>query len=790
MKNSITEVIQKRRLYFDGGTGTVFSEMGLPFGTPPEIWNIDAQGRVESLHRAYIDAGANIIKTNTFGISSKKYENYRELINAAISIAKRAAEGRDDVYIAFDMGPLGSLLSPFGDMPFEEAVSIFKNSARAAYEAGVDLILIETMNDSYETKAAVIGAKEGAPDLPIFVTNVYDERGKLMTGADPEAMICMLEGLGVSALGMNCSLGADKMLELLPKFVENASVPIIVNPNAGLPSVIDGRTVFDCNAENFTSLMVRMAEQGAHILGGCCGTTPDYISSLTAATRDIPYAKVTEKNFTRVSSYTHSVDFDGAPVLIGERINPTGKPRLKEALRSGNIDYLVTEALGEEEAGAEVLDVNVGLPEICEKEMMCRAINEITAVLDLPLQIDSSDPETLDAAMRIYNGKPLVNSVNGKEEIMRAVFPSVKKYGGTVIALTIDEGGIPTTADGRVKIAEKIIAVAAEYGIGKKDIIVDPLALSVSSDSKSALVTLEAIETLTKKGIKTSLGVSNISFGLPARDKINSAFFLLAMQKGLSAAIMNPHSQAMTDAYRAFLVLSGLDGGCADYIACNATEKTVTAGAVPAQNEPDLFYAVRRGLKDKAAALANRALEKMQPLEVINSLLIPALNEIGVEFEAGRAYLPELLMSAEAAAEAFAQIKRNIPEGKALGREVILATVKGDIHDIGKNRVKVLLDSYGFTVLDLGRDVSPEAIAGAAAERGRVLVGLSALMTTTVPSMKETIELLRIKAPKARVMVGGAVLTEDYAKMIGADYYGKDAMEAVRIAEEHYSFKN
>ncbi len=785
MKRKITEEIYSRRLYFDGGTGTVLQSMGLELGKAPESWNLENPEKIESLHRAYIEAGANIIKTNSFGINRKKYQNYRELIRAAIAIAKSAAEGREDVYIAFDVGPLGSLLFPFGDMDFEEAVSIFSDSVRIASEEGVDLVLIETMNDSYETKAAVIGAKEAAPELPIFVTNVYDERGKLMTGADPEAMICMLEGLGASAIGMNCSLGPDKMAELLPRFIKNASVPVIVNPNAGLPSVSSGVTVFDCKKEDYADIMRKMAEAGAHILGGCCGTDPEYIRLLKEVTRDLPYAAVTEKNFTRVSSYTHSVDFGGAPVLIGERINPTGKPRLKEALRSANIDYIVAEALGEEEAGAQVLDVNVGLPEICERDMMLRSIRAIMSVSDLPLQIDSSDPETLSSAMRIYNGKPLVNSVNGKEEIMKAVFPAVKMYGGTVIALTIDENGIPDTAEGRVAVAEKIIATAEEYGIKKKDIIVDPLALSVSSDSSSAKVTLSAIEALTERGIKTSLGVSNISFGLPARDKINSAFFLLAMQKGLSAAIMNPYSQAMSDAYGAYKVLYGLDVGCAEYISENVSEKTAPA-SVPEKSKIDLFYAVRKGLKDRAAALAKEALSERAPLEVINELLIPALNEIGKEFESGKAYLPELLMSAEAASIAFAEIKKKIPEGKSDGREIILATVKGDIHDIGKNIVKVLLESYGFTVRDLGRDVSAETVVGEVLESGVKLVGLSALMTTTVQSMKETIELLRKSAPEVKVIVGGAVLTAEYAEMIGADFYGADAMDTVRIAENFY----
>ncbi len=788
MKRNILEVLKESRLYFDGGTGTVLSELGLPLGMPPEIWNIERPDVIEALHRAYIDAGANIIKTNSFGVNSEKYENYSELICAALSIARKAANGRDDVYIAFDMGPLGRLLSPFGDMDFEDAVSVFSDSVRAAAREGADLVLIETMNDSYETKAAILGAREAAPELPIFVTNVYDERGKLMTGADPEAMVAMLEGLGASAIGMNCSLGPDKMLSLLPKFIENSSVPIIVNPNAGLPSCVDGKTVFDCDSERFARVMREAAEMGAHILGGCCGTTPEYIKKLVNQTENIAYTPSFEKNITAVSSYTHSVRFGKSPVLIGERINPTGKPKLKEALRRGDIDYIVSEALGEEDAGAEILDVNVGLPDISEKDMMQSALKAIMAVTDLPLQIDSSDPETLSAAMRIYNGKPLVNSVNGKEEVMEAVFPAVKKYGGAVIALTLDENGIPDNAEGRVKIAEKIIARAAEWGIKKKDIIVDPLALSVSSDSRAASVTLDSIRMLSERGILTSLGVSNISFGLPARDKINSVFFTMAMSRGLSAAIMNPYSEDMMSAYRAYRALIGLDVACSDYIKSYSAEKA-QAQPAPEKSEIDLFYAVRRGLKDKAAPLAKAALLKNAALDVINGQLIPALNEIGREFEAGRAYLPELLMSAEAATLAFSEIKEAIPEAKADGREVILATVKGDIHDIGKNIVKVLLESYGFTVHDLGRDVAPKKIVDYAIKSGVRLVGLSALMTTTVQSMKETIELMRKSAPEVKLIVGGAVLTPEYAEMIGADFYGADAMETVRIAEDFYDGK-
>ena len=784
MKRSITERIKNERLYFDGGMGTMLIEMGLSQGEAPEAWNITYPERIESVHRAYVKAGANIIKTNTFGVNSLKYENYDELITKAISIAKSCAKGREDVYVAFDVGPLGRLLAPLGELEFSDAVSVFSDAIRVAEREGAELILIETMNDCYETKAAVVAAKE-ASSLPIFVTNVYDERGKLMTGADPEAMICMLEGLGVCAIGMNCSLGPAEMKKLVSRFVENASVPIIVNPNAGLPTVKNGKTVFDCDKTSFASEMLEMAKLGAHILGGCCGTTPEYIRLAVENTKDVKYTHAEQKSFTRVSSYTHAVTVGAAPLLIGERINPTGKPKMKEALRASDIGYLVNEAIGQEEAGADILDVNVGLPEICEKDMMCKAVSAISAVVDLPLQIDSSDPETLDAAMRMYNGKPLVNSVNGKAEIMDRVFPSVKKYGGVVIALTIDEGGIPKTAEGRVAIAEKIIKRAGEYGIEKKDIVVDPLALSVSSDSESAMITLQSIELLSRKGIKTSLGVSNISFGLPNRDKINSAFFLLALQKGLSLAIMNPYSKAMTDAFLAFKLLCCMDEGCAEYIAHNSAVENQTRPAEE-KKDADLFYAVKKGIKGRAAELAAKALSEMEPIEVINKHLIPALDEIGREFEKGKAYLPELLMSAESATLAFNEIKKKIPEGKSDGRAVVLATVKGDIHDIGKNIVKVLLESYGFTVFDLGKDVKPETIVDFVLKSGVCLVGLSALMTTTVESMRKTIELLAKKAPGVKVIVGGAVLTPEYAKMIGADYYGKDAMETVRIAEEFY----
>ncbi len=786
--NNLRELIKSKRLYCDGGTGTVLQGMGLPTGTPPEKWNIEHPEKITQLHKMYFDAGCNIVVSNTFGVNRDKYENYAELIECGITCARKAAEGRECAFVAFDMGPTGRLLKPLGDLDFEEAVEIFAANVKVAAKCGADLIFIETMNDSYETKAAVLAAKENC-DLPIFVTNVYDEIGKLMTGATPEAMIAMLEGMGVDALGMNCSLGPDMMLPLIDRFRENASVPIIVNPNAGLPVVVDGKTAYNINEEQFAGYMKEMASMGACILGGCCGTTPDYMRKMIEATKDVEYKVPEFKTKTVVSSYTHSVEIGKTPILIGERINPTGKSKLKAALRENNMTYLLNEAISQEEAGAHILDVNTGLPEIDEAEMLKSATEAIQAVTALPLQLDSNDPKALEGAMRIYNGKPLVNSVNGKPESMDSIFPLVKKYGGTVIALTIDENGIPETAEGRKSVAQKIMIKAAEYGIDKKDIIVDPLALTVSSNQTGALVTMEAIKLIKEMGLCTSLGVSNISFGLPNREKINSAFFAQSLQCGLDCAIMNPFAEGMMDVYYAHRVLHNMDTACAEYIGyANSSEPAQTKTPEKAEDKTDLHRAVVKGIKEQAVNAAKTLLETENPLDVINEKIIPALNEIGIAFEEKRAYLPQLLMSAEAASAAFDEIKTKMPDSNGESRgEVILATVKGDIHDIGKNIVKVLLESYGFTVYDLGRDVPPESVLEKVKETKCLFVGLSALMTTTVPAMAETIELLHTEVPDTRVVVGGAVLNREYADMINADFYAADAMETVHLAEEYYS---
>ncbi|MBQ2284333.1 MAG: homocysteine S-methyltransferase family protein [Clostridia bacterium] len=781
--SKILELINKKRIYFDGGAGTYLQAKGLKPGTPPEMWNMENPEAITGMHKAYIDAGCNVITTNTFGVNKDKYANYEELIVAAVNCAKKATEGAENSFIAFDIGPTGRLLKPLGDLEFEDAVELFAANVRVAVKCGVDCVIVETMNDSLETKAAVLAVKENS-DLPVFVTNVYDEGGKLMTGASPEAMIALLEGLGVDGLGLNCSVGPDKMLAIIDRFVENASVPIIANPNAGLPVVVDGKTAFNIDAEEFSEYMVKLAQKGVNILGGCCGTTPEYMKKTVEKTAEIEYKLPEFKNNTVVSSYTQAVQIGKKPILIGERINPTGKKKLKEALKTEDLNYILNEGITQAEKGVHILDVNVGLPEIDEAKMMKKVVTELQAVTDLPLQIDTSDPSVLEGAMRCYNGKPLVNSVNGEADSMEAVFPLVKKYGGTVIALAMDKSGIPETAEGRVAVAMRIIEKAKEYGIDKKDIVVDPLALTISSEPTGAIVTLKAVKMLKDMGIKTSLGVSNISFGLPKRDIINSTFFANAMENGLDCAIMNPFSEGMMNAYYAYNALHNLDTACTEYIGyADSIEEVKTV----ATSDVSLKGSIVKGMSDMASKEAQKLLETEKPLDVINSHIIPALNEIGKAFEEKKAYLPQLLMSAEAATAAFDEVKKVLPSSQSEGSgKVILATVKGDIHDIGKNIVKVLLESYGFSVIDLGRDVDPQDVCKAAVKNNCKLVGLSALMTTTVPSMEETIRQLHALDKDITVAVGGAVLNDEYAKMIKADFYGPDAMDMVRFTEEFY----
>ena len=791
-------------LYLDGGTGSILQSLGLKPGELPEVWNIERANDIVNVARQYYEAGSNVVYTNTFGANSLKYDgkdgrySVEEIVNAAVNNTRRAlneAKGdKSDRYVALDIGPLGKMLSPLGDLPFEEAVEIFANTVRAGVKAGADLIAIETMNDSYETKAAVLAAKENS-DLPVIVTNVYDEEAKLMTGACPESMVAMLEGLGVDALGANCSLGPKQMIPIAKRLYEATSLPLIMKPNAGLPKSVDGKTVFDVDAKEFSDIMTELVSLGARILGGCCGTTPEYIKETVKATKNLPICDIIYRNLTVVSSSQEAVYFDKKTILIGERINPTGKKLFKEALRNHDIGYVLNEGIKQKENGAHVLDVNVGLPEIDEPKLLTECVEELQSVISLPLQIDTTNVNAMESALRVYNGKAMINSVNGKEEVMNEIFPLAKKYGGLVVCLTLDEDGIPDTAERRIEIAEKIINRAKDFGIDKKDLIFDPLAMAISSDSSQALVTLDAVKMLTDKlHVKTSLGVSNVSFGLPNREFITASFFTMGMQNGLSGAIMNPFSVEMMKAYYGFNALSMLDDNCAEYIDfagsieqnTGVLNKTDKSGIVSDEN--GLKGAIIKGLKEEAAVLCKKALETADGLTLINEEIVPALDVVGVGFEKKTMFLPQLLMSAEAAKAAFDEVKKTISASEANKETVILATVKGDIHDIGKNIVKVIMENYGYKVIDLGKDVPPETIANCAIENNIRLVGLSALMTTTVPAMEETIKLISKLKPDCKVVVGGAVLTQEYADMIHADKYAKNAMETVRYAEELFNY--
>ena len=782
---NVLEYIKNRTVLFDGGTGTLLQEQGLRPGELPEMWNLSHPETIISLHTAYLHAGARILKANTFGANRLKLDapTLKAVVEAAIAHAKASVAAADvEAFVALDIGPCGKLLKPLGDLDFEEAVALFAEVVQIGTAAGADLILCETFNDAYETKAAVLAAKENS-HLPLFVTNAYDENGKLMTGADPAAMVALLEGLRVDALGLNCSLGPDKVKPITEKLAALTSLPLIVNPNAGLPQVQDGRTVFDLDASEFAKEMTGILECGAQLVGGCCGTTPAHIAALKAVVDARSPFPVKKKDITLISSYTHAVTLGNTPLIIGERINPTGKKRLKQALREGDMGYILQEGLAQEEHGAHVLDVNVGLPELDEEVTLTHVMEQLQAVTDLPLQLDTANSAAMARAMRRYNGKPLVNSVNGKAESMATVFPLIQKYGGVAVALTLDESGIPGTAEGRVAIAERIVQTAATYGISKKELLFDPLALTVSAEPNAALITLETVRQLHAMGLHTSLGVSNVSFGLPNRELLNTVFYGMALQNGLSTAILNPLSADMMKTYHAFCALTAQDENCAAYI-------DFASGLAPMQTavteEPQtLRHAIEKGLQETAGHCARELADTTPPLQIINEHIIPALDEVGRGFEEKRVFLPQLLMSAEAAKAAFEAVREHLPaDENTNAHPIVLATVQGDIHDIGKNIVKVLLQNYGYRVIDLGRDVPPQKIVDAVQKNKVKLVGLSALMTTTVPAMQETINALRTACPDCRVMVGGAVLTKEYADAIGADAYARDAMGAVRYAAE------
>ena len=791
------EYLQQNIVILDGGMGTLLQERGLQPGEQPERWNLSHPEDITAIHKAYFDNGSNVVNTNTFGANLLHYDEAEltEVIRAAVANAQQARELSNtpqEKYIALDIGPTGRLLKPLGDLDFEEAVAVFAKTVQIGADCGVDLVMIETMNDSYETKAALLAVKENC-DLPVIVSNAYTDKGKLMTGASPAAMTAMLESMGADAIGVNCSFGPDKLRPIVEEYLRCASIPVILKANAGMPTNVDGKTLYNILPPSFGDITARMVQKGVRVVGGCCGTTPDYIGELCNIIKAFApdgAERIIKKNTTVISSYTEAVTFSDDPVLIGERINPTGKKRLKEALRNNELDYILSEGLKQQSAGAQVLDVNVGLPEIDEPAMLTKVVYELQAIIDLPLQIDTSDPVAMEQALRIYNGKPLLNSVNGKQESMDAIFPLMKKYGGTAIALTLDENGIPDTVEGRVAIAKRIIDTAASYGIDKKDLIFDTLAMAVSADNNAANVTLGSLNVIRHElGAHTSLGVSNISFGLPQRDIVNATFFALALENGLSAAIMNPFSAEMMKTFYAYRVLKGLDGNCTDYIAfADTVQNNITINEKSAGSKVDeqlsLHSAVTKGLKEPAAKLCKELLQTVDPLTIVNEHIIPALDEVGREYEQGRVYLPGLLMSAEAAKYAFEEIKATMSDsGGKTKCAFVIATVHGDIHDIGKNIVKLLLENYGFAVSDLGKDVAPEVIVEETVRLHAPLVGLSALMTTTVPAMEETIRQLRVAAPWAKIVVGGAVMTKEYADSIGADQYAKDAMDTVRYAE-------
>ena len=809
---NVLEELRTKILLFDGGTGSLLQEAGLKPGELPETWNISHPDIMVKLHRDYLEAGCDIIKTNTFGANRFKYNSgsdygLKEIGTAAMENAKRAVKEAGRGYIALDLGPTGKLLKPMGQLDFEEAVSVYREVVEIGAAQGADLILIETMSDTYELKAAVLAARENSV-LPVFATVIFDENGKMLTGGTPKAVIGLLEGLRVDAVGMNCGLGPAQMKPLAEEFLRYSSVPVIVNPNAGLPRSEGGRTVYDIGPDEFGTAMKEILDLGIHMAGGCCGTTPEHIKRLDRLRAGRKQRLPVKKQFTVATSYAMAVEFGADPVIIGERINPTGKEKYKQALMEKNMEFILDEGISQQESGAHVLDINVGLPEIDEPEIMALAVRELQGITELPLQIDTANTEAMARAMRIYNGKIMVNSVNGKQEVMDAVFPLVKRYGGVVVALTLDEAGIPGTSEGRIEVAKKIYREAEKYGIEKKDILIDALCMTVSSDPGGALTTLETVRRVRDElGGKTILGVSNISFGLPVRENINANFFTMALYSGLNAAIINPGSAPMMCSYRSFRALAALDRNCAGYIeAYRDAVQSSAAGVgliagdmssqppgapadVPAEEKGGerLFKNVLKGLKEQAVREAEELLKEKDPLDVINTCMIPALDRVGKGYEAGTVFLPQLLMSAEAAKAAFGVIREKLDESGRTGEKkgkIILATVKGDIHDIGKNIVGVLLGNYGYEVLDLGKDVPPERIVREAEEKHVPLVGLSALMTTTVPSMQRTIKELKEKTPWVKVMVGGAVLTQEYAEMIGADAYCSDAMASVSYARE------
>ena len=779
---TFAELLQKDFVFFDGGMGTMLQANGMQAGERPELLNLHNPALVEKVQRAYVEAGSDIICSNTFGANRAKLAGsgatVQQVIPAAIGCARRAAEGK--ALVALDLGPTGQMLEPTGSLTFEEAYDLYAEQVEAGKDA--DLFLIETMTDLYEVRAAVLAAKEHGGGKPVIALMTFEHTGRTFTGCSVSAMALTLEGLGVDAMGINCSIGPDELYPVVEELARWTTLPLLIKPNAGLPDPVTNQ--YNVSPAEFAKSMTRIAGLGVKILGGCCGTTPEYIRALREAVSGMAFTPRQVQVPAAVCSYSRTVVID-RPRVIGERINPTGKKLFKEALLRGDIDYILGQAITQVHGGAEILDVNVGLPAIDERDMMVRTVKALQGVVDVPLQLDSTMPQVLEAALRVYNGKPIVNSVNGEEKSLSTVLPLVKKYGAAVVGLTLDEQGIPKTAEGRFRIAKRILDRALALGIRREDVYIDCLTLTVSAEQDGAVQTLEALRRVKEElGLKTMLGVSNI--GLPNRELVNHSFLLMALQNGLDLPIMNPNVASMMDAVRSYCLLANIDRNATDFIAAygNAAPKAQPAAA---PGDMTLEFAIKNGLKQEGARITRQLLEQMDSMEIVNGQLIPALDKAGAAFEQGKLFLPQLIQAAGVAQAAFGEIRSYLTAHNAapVNRgKVILATVKGDIHDIGKNIVKVLMENYGYQVIDLGRDVPPETIVAAALEHQVKLVGLSALMTTTLGAMEETIRQLHVNNVPCKVVVGGAVLTADYAAQIGADYYARDAKESVDIAKQ------
>ncbi len=781
----------KEFVLLDGAMGTLIQQSKAEYNSVPEELNITSADLIESFHKKYIESGADIIYSNTFGANAYKLKDsgytVEEIIGAGVRNAKNAAKGTNTL-VALDIGPIGQLMEPSGSLSFDEAYDYFKQQVIAGKDA--DVIVFETMTDLYELKAAVLAAKENS-DKPIIATMTFERNGRTFTGVAPASMAVTLTGLGVDAIGVNCSLGPDELEPVISEISKYTELPLVIKANAGLPD--PNSNEYDIMPERFSECVASLLKYGVKLIGGCCGTTPEYIAKIKEMLADKSFTASKPVVDTVVCSAEKAVEIN-QPRIIGERINPTGKKLFKQALEDNNIDYILTQALSQVGAGAEILDVNVGHPEIDEQKMMVRVLKAIQSVCDAPLQIDSTKPEVLEKGLRYYNGKPIVNSVNGEEKSLSSVLPLVKKYGASVVGLTLDENGIPKTAEGRFEIAKRIVERAEKIGINKKDVYIDCLTLTVSAEQDACRETLSALHRVkTELGCKICLGVSNISFGLPNRELVNSTFLTMALEEGLDLPIINPNVASMSGAVRAYRVLSGTDKNSSDFInEYNKASATVSVSSD--KKDIDIFTAVCSGLKGEASAITAKLLESTDAMQIVNDMLIPALDKVGVDFENNKIFLPQLIQSANTAQECFEVIKNHLSKTSCspVSRgKIILATVKGDIHDIGKNIVKVLLDNYGYTVVDLGRDVDPQLIVDTAVEKNIKMIGLSALMTTTLKSMEDTIRLIRERkelqnpdgTSKCVVFVGGAVLTEDYAMKIGADYYCRDAKESVDTAK-------